>query len=216
MVKTKRKNNSVNKEEIFSKETKSMFVFFAILAVIFIVLYLFFGSLAKVEYQGLTFVKEKFEKVNFYRYTYHYTGDDGKTYNYNLYVRTNPKNNDVPIEGEIKFQGKNVNLGADVDALSKCNDSLIAIGSISSFILGNSFNLSVGSVNYEEAAKYNRSFFSCETNSSIMTILLKESENTRITRQNNLCYLIEVNNCDILKAVEKFEVQSIIDAKKYS
>jgi len=43
-------------------------------------------------------------------------------------------------------------------------------------------------------------------------LLLRTGEETRINR-NGLCYYIDVADCEILPAIEKFIVQSIIDAK---
>jgi len=45
-----------------------------------------------------------------------------------------------------------------------------------------------------------------------MTVMVAAGDETKIEKSGN-CYDIRVANCEILQALEKFEVQALVDAK---
>lgn len=187
-----------------------------VLLLIFWGSYEFFRMGSSVNYQGLEFVKEKMGAITFYRYTYHFTDDVGRKIVYSLRVRNDPSKNDVPVNGTINFnRGNTLYLGINSSGLSQCNDSMIAVaGALAGFLRDNQFKVKIGTPNALEANLTNYTYVSCDTGLNNTVIIADLGSETRITQETQNCYRILATNCEILKAVEKFEVQAVVDAKK--
>jgi hypothetical protein len=188
--------------------------FFAFLVVVFFVASEVFKQMNQVEVGELTFTRGKFGNIEAYHYPYYFEKDK-QLINYNLYVRNNPAENDVPVEGgKIAFSQGITYISVDNLGLKECPQSIIAIADLSNFISGNGITVKSASVNEEEAEKVDKPFVTCENKSERSKVIeIKAAEQTRIdVDEENGCYVISVANCEILKATEKFEVQSLIDA----
>lgn len=164
-------------------------------------------------YQGLTFTKERFEKIPVFHYFYFFN-KDGQTYKYNLFLREDPRENNVPVTGNIIFSGERaVYLSINGTGIAQCGNSTREIATLSSFFVNNMFMVKAGTPDKEEAEQKNLSYISCETHPLNDVILIQKGDKTDIEKENS-CYIIDIANCEMLNAIEKFEVQSIIDAKK--
>src|SRR3989344_2045965 len=53
------------------------------------------------KYQNLVFTKERFADINVYHHYYYFSDEKGQQYQYNLYLRNDPRKNNVSVEGEI-------------------------------------------------------------------------------------------------------------------
>src|SRR3989338_8019577 len=83
-------------------------------------------------YDSLTFTKERYDEIPVYHYYYYFTDDDGQQYQYNLYLRIDPRENHVPVQGEIIFpKDKDVYLSINGTGLTQCKYSSTAINSLS-------------------------------------------------------------------------------------
>jgi hypothetical protein len=60
----------------------------------------------------------------------------------------------------------------------------------------------------------NMTYATCETNPDNTVIVIENGEETRIDQLSNNCYHISSKDCDILKALEKFELQVLEDYVK--
>lgn len=210
---TKKDARTGKKPKGISKEGLIVILVVAAIIGLFFAAYYLFGALNKVEYRGLVFTKDKIGEIPIYRYTYHYTAD-GQNYNYNFYVRTNPEKNTVPVEGEIEFPEKRTAyVGINSTGLSQCNQSNIAIGGFTSFLVNNQIKVKVGTLDLEESKTNNYTLVNCVSYPNNPVVLLYAGETTKIYSQDNLCYRIEVANCEILEALEKFEISALADAK---
>ncbi len=173
-------------------------------------------SINSFEYEGLKFTKERFGKnITVYHYYYFFYDKAGDIVKYNLYLRNDPRENNIPVEGEVSLlSGKEVFLSINSTGLLQCEDSSIAVATLSSFLKDNGFNVTAGSPILEEAQNMTNSpgRIDCDTRPRNNVIKIQAGEETQIT-QDKLCYIIEVNNCEVLKAVEKFELKTILDAK---
>lgn len=206
------------KEPAIDRQLKKYFPFLiglGVLAIVFVVLYFAFSGLGKVNYEGLTFVKEKYGDVQVYHYSYATKLSSGKVRVIDVFVRGNPAENSIPISGEIIYPaGKKVYLSINNTGINTCEDSVIAVAELSGFLSNNNIPLKAGTPDMEEARVNNSTYITCASYPTSMTITLRAGEETKITRTGNFCYEMEVANCEILPAMEKFIVQSIVDAKE--
>lgn len=166
------------------------------------------------KYQTLTFTKERFSNIPVYHYYYSFSFN-GETYQYNLYLRNDPRKNEVSVPGGIIYPsaGETIYVSINGEDMMKCKDSLRDIYSLAGFMQDNMFRVKSGYPDEELAKKNNLTYIDCSTNPDSMVIVIKEGNETKIERQGN-CYTINIADCQVLDAIEKFEVQSLIDAKK--
>ncbi|PIN92950.1 hypothetical protein COU54_04940 [Candidatus Pacearchaeota archaeon CG10_big_fil_rev_8_21_14_0_10_31_24] len=181
--------------------------------IIFLVCYYFFYSWGQFNYKGLAFAKEAYSGVVMYHYFYFFD-DSGQIYKNNIYLRHDPRQNKIPIDGEIVYLSDSyVYIGVDSKNLKYCEDSAIALASLSGFISNNLFELRSGNTDVEVAKENNQTYIDCEKFPQNTIILIKEGNETKITKEGNNCHIISVSQCEIQPAVEKFVVQSILDGK---
>jgi len=202
------------KQKAKDQELFWILVIMASLIVSLLVLYFVLSNLNKIEYQGLTFTKERFGEIPIYHYYYYFNSSDGQLIKYNMYLRNDPRKNDIPVEGEISFvEGKFVYVSINSTGLNECPQSVLAVAGLSEFLTNNLFTVKAGTPNQEEAVSNNLTYINCDSHPDNPTILLQSANETKITQKDN-CYIIDVADCKMLESVEKFEVQSIVDAKK--
>lgn len=211
-----------NKEEpLLTGEMKMIGGWIVGLVIIFLLSYFLFANLGKVKYEGLVFNKDKFGNIPIYTYSYSFKDKTGTgILKYNFYTRTDPSNNDVPVNGEIFFPPttKFVYLSINGTGIGNCryNDvaiSQISIAGLSAFLVNNQYEVRVGTPDENEANTTNSKYVSCEKYPEHMVISIQKADETRIYREDN-CYHIDVAECQILEAIEKFEVESLADARR--
>ena len=99
-----------------SKELYWVFGTMIGLIIIFLVSYSIFQNMKKIDYEGLKFTKEMFGEIPLFHYSYigrvkTITGNVVSEQNkkIDLYLRNDPRENNVPIEGNIEFpEGKRI------------------------------------------------------------------------------------------------------------
>ena len=200
------------------KNNVPLMLAFAILAILFVVLYYLFQSFGKIEYQDMTFTRERLGEILVYRYSYFTQNSQGKFIENTLYVRNDPRTNNVPISGKIEYPfGRQVFISINSTGLNLCEDSGIALATLTLFLGSNEIKPRVGTPDKEEALARNQSHITCDKYVDNMVISIRESQGneTKIYREGNYCYRIDVASCEIQKAVEKFVVHSIIDARGF-
>jgi hypothetical protein len=215
---TKQRRTKTEKETKLDKKLKGYIPFIiglGILVVIFIVLYFAFQNLGKVTYEGMTFTKEKYGEVLVYHYYYVAELAGNKLRTVDVFLRGNPAENNVPIQGEIIYpKGGIVYISINNSGLVKCEDSMIALASLTVFLANNNIRAKAGTPDKNESLTNNSTYIRCENYPYNTVIAIAEGNETRITRRpGSLCYDVKVSNCEILPALEKFVVQSIVDAR---
>jgi hypothetical protein len=206
-----------------NKEIMKILGVLVILALVFFGSYYIFKGLGQVKYKNLVFTNEMIGEIPIYRYTYNFNDNNGDIINYNFYVRTNPKKNNVPIEADIEYpkMGNTVYLSINAEGIGQCKESRIAIAGLASFLVSNQFKVESGTSDKWEYTYSNlienssTKYLTCETNPKDMVISISQGNESKIYREGN-CYRIEINNCEILPAIEKFEIESISQAKENS
>lgn len=185
------------------------------LVVVFSISYYIFSSYRSFEYTGLTFTREKFGEIPVFHYYYYITPE----LKYNLYLRNDPRENNVPVTGKIIDNGiefskdERVYLSVDPKGLTECEYGRVGIGSLASFLADNQLNVKGAAPDEKLAKEANVNYATCEFRPDDVVIILKEGEQTRIVHDKDKCYVIEVANCEIMPAVEKFQVQAVLDAR---
>lgn len=201
-------------EKILEKDIVRVLIFIGGLVVVFLIATAIFRSMNNFEYEGLSFTKIKAGQIPIYHYSYYFTDNVGKIVQYNLYLRTDPRTADVPIDGLIDLQKNNqVYLSINSSGLSQCTYSPLAVGNFAGFLSGNGFKVVGGSADFWEAGLNRREWTTCENKPNDNVITVNAGNITQIN-VNGSCYKIEVNNCEILEALEMFQVRAIIDAKR--
>jgi hypothetical protein len=226
-AKIKHKENKKEKQQTVSSMLASIpnnmrigIIGIIILALVFIAAYYFFHNIYTpgiVRYGGLTFdLKEKVGAIQLYHYAYLYKDKTGELVQNNIYLRTNPAKNNIPLSGNISFLvNRTTYIGIDTDHLTACNDSSIAIAELAGFLKNGGLSIKGGSLNKTFAESINATYVSCSIqNLNLSSVIKIEMKNdTRVTNRG-LCYTIEAASCsEVLPAVEKFIVESIIQAK---
>lgn len=213
---TKKKNK---KERKLEKELMWIIGFLAFLVVVYLISSSIFKSLNSFEYEGLTFTKERLGEIPVYHYYYYFDSGEGELIKYNLYLRNDPREVDIAVDGgNIIFDhGKRVYVSVDPSGLQECSQSVLAIADLSSFLTDNQLDVRGGNVNFWEAGANRQEWVTCESKPKNVVITVREGEETRIdiSGENDRCIDIQVSNCEILEAVEKFKIQSVIDAMDY-
>ncbi len=215
---------SKEKETKIDKKIKSalpFILFLGVLVIIFFISYYFFRGLNTIEYGGMTFTRTMFGSVLLYHTSYNAVSEDGKVAKYDLYLRVNPEENNVPAEGKIIYPAYRGVYSAVNESGLDCNLTLVALSELSQFIAGNFLKFRAGTSDYNESVSKNITYVSCEEYLANTVIMIKSANETRITNANTTnvtgkknCYEIDVANCEIVPAVEKFIVRSLIDAKE--
>lgn len=189
-----------------------------ILIVVFFLSFFLFRNLGTIEHEGLTFTKERVGELTVYHYYYLYADRTGQLVQNNIYLRLNPKKNDIPREGgEITYLPRRFTyVSINTTALQQCNQSAVALSELSSFLAN-------GGLQVRGAILENRTdlgnatrYVTCETDPYNTVIQVNSGEESKIVA-DKLCYDIQFSSCDdVLPVVEEFIVQSIIDAKEAS
>ncbi len=190
--------------------------FVIVLIIVFFITFLIFRGLGTIEHEGLTFKKERVGSISVYHYYYLYKDASGQIVQNNIYLRNNPAKNEIPInEKQIYYPShKFVYVSINASALEGCPQSSIAISTLASFIANGGLTVKGGSLEQTNATANNVTQYITCHNKPVNPIIQINSGNTSEISINNLCYDIRFSRCeDVLPAVEKFIVQSILDAK---
>lgn len=219
------KKSKSTKEE--SKDRKARNIFYLIggmivgLFIVYVVASAFFsnvsnwfGSFNTFQYGPLTFSKDTQQGTELYHSAYLFTGQDGRKYRYNFYLINDPRKNNVPVEGDLVFGGeKEIYFSLNTSQMLNCSGILRDVSLIPTFFLNNIFEVEHGFSDFEEAKAGNLTYLTCESKPNNKVISIEPGPKTKIVREGN-CYRVQVANCELLDAAEKFQVQAVIDTVK--
>jgi hypothetical protein len=126
----------------------------------------------------------------------------GTKADYNFWLRGNPdKTNKIPFNGSLEMM-KNVVLNQTENF--NCNgDGIIGVANLLKLysVLG--------------ANVISDSNATCDAEGRYVFINIKHGNETRIDQIGKACYEIQVNNCEILPATERFMIENLIETNKY-
>ena len=213
-----KKPRKITKERKLEREILGVLLFLGFLVVVFLVASSYFRSLNYFEYKGLTFAKQRVGNIPVYYHSYYFKAPNGQLIKYNLYLRNDPRFNNATIEGvpsHLLNAGSVAYLSINSDGLQECRYSQLAIASISSFMSDNQMTVIGGNLDFWKAGANRDLWVTCENKPGNRVVEVLKGNETKISINGN-CYHVEVSNCQILEAVEKLEVQSIVDARRIS
>ena len=215
MVNKIKKTKSAPKERKIEKELLGVLIFLAVLVVVFVVASSYFKSLNYFEYKGLTFAKERLENIPIFHHSYYLKAPSGGLIQYNLYLRNDPRYSNVTLEGvsNLLAPGAVAYLSVNSDGLQECKYGLLAVATISSFMSDNQMKVIAGNLDFWDAGAKRDKWVTCENQPGNRVVEILKGNETKVSIERN-CYRIEVADCQILEAVEKLIVQSIVDARK--
>lgn len=217
----KRKKSGKKNKKTMKVEKELLYIvgFVIFLVLVFIFSFSVFNKASKFNYEGLTFSKEKFGEIPVFRTSYIFRSPTGNAINYNMYLRNDPRTNDIPIEGKISYVGPAVYVTLETDYLRQCEDTSIAIPDLSRFLAENGLKVYSGNMDFTEAAIYNQRHITCEILPEGNVIQIRrateaDGDETRIVVSGRCNDIIIGDDCRILEATEKYKLQSYLDAQK--
>ena len=213
-TKSPKESKAKGKKPKIEKEIYWIVGFMIGLIILFLIASAVFKELKKFDYQGLTFTKEKYGTIPFYNYYYTFTDANGLAKAYSMNIRTDPRENNVSFNADIKFQQlKPVYLSIDETDLIQCEQSRPAVANLASFFQGNEISIIPAIPNRNKAEEREVAYANCENRPGSTVVQIQKGEETKITQINN-CYLIEIANCEeMTPALEKFMVETLVQAR---
>jgi hypothetical protein len=223
MTKNKIKDDEKKESKVEKKEIKARVWFYLIpaFAIIFFAVYLLFsiafGTYQEAgktfTYQGLTFDKQENPGLNLFHYSYIVNSQDGRTVKNNIYLRIDPRENKVPVFGDVLlFPDEEVYVAMEINPLLNCPNIVRDSTLLPYFLVNNFIKVNIGSADIDEALENNSTYVTCEEFPNNKVILIKKGEGTNITIDGH-CYSIQVSECQLLDASEKFQVEMILDSR---
>ncbi len=202
--KSEEKHEKPSKEQLKS-ENKMMAIFIGVLLLISAVLIIYFlvsNNAKTFTYDNVPYNIIQQGKITFYHTTLPIIYNGTHTY-YNLYLRNNPRDlaKEVPFNGNLYIK-KNmaINYSADIT----CDgDGTIAIA--------NFLNL-YGVIGTKVVRDPNAT---CDPQQRYVYVNIKVANETSIQETAPACYTINVANCQILQATERYMTETLSAVHKY-
>lgn len=183
-----------------------------ILILVMILSYFLVQDSKKFRYAGLEFEKIKFDQLNLFYAKIAQKNQFGETVSYyNLYLRNDPRKLEININGTINLK-RNLIFSIDENTMG-CEDDGIAGATIGTFFKAAGIQSIIASTNESVAKERNITFATCDDSSNATVVIIKKADKTEIVQEHENCYSINFQDCDIMKAVERFIVASIANSQ---
>ena len=209
------------KRSIRESENRQLLWFFIIVGIVFVIVlvsYFWIEGSKEFEYGGAEWLIEDYPNLRIYHGRF--MALDGADLYYNIFLRNDPRKENVPTEGTFdKFRyGGIVSFDPDVE---KCKGELsramLDLGGFLKQGLGVG-SLEVGSTDETVAIDNDRRFARCDTISDRTLVVVKFGDSSVVQDEDNpYCYVINIEDCNDISSIERFMVKSIgdfTDAKK--
>lgn len=160
-------------------------------------------------YNGVDFERNYFGKILLYTAKVPALDTSGKVVStVDVDFRNNPRSlANIPVlTGGINFLKGTVYISYQ-NNISICENNMLAAVNLQTFM--KTFRLStLGALDDKQAAlKANLTYATCANNPDNTVVMIKDGNKTAITQTGRNCYELTSNNCEILSATEKFELQ---------
>ncbi|RMD67660.1 hypothetical protein D6817_00905 [Candidatus Pacearchaeota archaeon] len=212
----KQRKPRTSKKERMNKQALWFIAYLLSFLIVFLLAYWYFTQPEKFEYRGFKFVEVKGQRVHFYKTFVPLLRSDGSINYFAVYFRIDPRENDVPFDklGEISFpRGKFVYITINGTGLEDCPLSQVSIASLSFLLKNAGLRVHGGLANEEQANATGIRYVTCENRPRNVVLVLQEANETRIVQTSQNCYVVNVNRCEIANALEKFEIEAMVDAR---
>ncbi len=204
------------KESVKKNENRQALWFFVIVIILFasfFVPYFYMGSLKSFEYVGADWRIEDYENLRIYHGRF--AALDGSNLNYNIYLRGDPRKNDVAVEGNFDMfkHGGIVSISPEVDECrGEISRAMIDLGAFLREGVGVGA-LEVASTDKFVAVENERLYATCEIVADRTLVVVDRGDESKITQdeKNLYCYTIYIDDCNDISSVEKFLIETLDD-----
>jgi hypothetical protein len=178
---------------------KNFFITIAVFIVAILIVVLFLKSLATFEYNGVPIQMTEEYNMLFYKVTFPvYTQET--LVDYNIFLRNDPRKLDeIPFEGDLELFE---------DVVVNTTEPFICDGD-GAISLGNMLNLKAIGMEVFKSPEAG-----CDSQGRYLFLEILPGNETKIEQYEPSCFQIYVNNCEILKATERFMLESFVQAQK--
>ena len=191
------------KEQIKSEDKilRNFFIGIGIIIVVIVLIILISNFAKSLEYEGVKFEIVKEGNLVLYKTLVPVTYQ-GKKISYQFYLRNDPRNlgKNIPFEGDVRL-AKNLVINS-TDDFNCDGDGIIAVAN-----LVNLYKISGIEVIKDENA-------TCDAEGRYAFIQLQTGNQTSIEKFGPVCYNVNINNCEILKALERLMLEYFIEINK--
>jgi len=195
----------VNKEQEVNqnKILRNLFIIVGVLAIAVAGYFIFSYASSNFTYNGVKYSIVHDEWVSLLYNTKIPVTYQGEKADYNFYLRNDPRN----LAKEVDFNGSfyvRPLMITDITTELNCNgDGAIGLTNLMSLykLIGTNVTRDVNAT--------------CDANASYVYLNFQISNETSIKETAPACYDIKVNNCDILKATERYMTESFTELQKY-
>jgi len=201
------------------KENRQLFWFFVVVAAVFgsiLVPYFMNEASKSFGFGGVDWVIEDYENLRIFHGRF--VSLTNPNLNYNVFFRTDPRENDVGVSGELNdFRyGGVISLSPEVD---DCRGDLSRVMLDLSAFLRQGVGvgpIESGSSSEEIANASGRRFADCDVVRDRTVIVVRVGGERGIVKSevNPDCYILTAGDCEDSGVVEKFMVQSVIDFRE--
>lgn len=207
----KNSSDPINKDK---RDKQSLILLGSFLGIIliFVLIFIFARGSNTFTFQGTQFTKSNQNSVIFYTAKVPTLDANGNVASFTtIDFRSDPRTlNNIPVETNgIQFvRRKSVYLSYGDLNICKYN-GLVALN-LNMFLSTFGVNNRMGALaNKTYAEEVNMTYANCETNPDNTVILIKNGDKTMINQTSANCYEIISKDCEILGAVEKFELEML-------
>lgn len=190
-----------------NKVLKRVFIWAGILMIAFFAFSVFSYYQTHFKYEDVDFKIVKEGKLIFYNTIIPMNYEDSITgkhiVDYNFYIRNDPRKlaEDVPFYGDFELMN-NVVINS-TEEFNCDGDGVIAIAN-----MVNLFDKVGATVIKDPNAN-------CDAQGRYTFINIQSSDKTGIVQVGHSCYALNVNNCEILKATERFMIETFVKIDKW-
>lgn len=185
-----------------NKILKNIFIGVGIFVLVFVLVIIFINSSKQFEYHGVEFKAIKQGDIIFYNTVFPmYSSTTGEhTVDYNVYLRKDPRKlKDISFDGEINL--KELLIINETENFNCDGDGIVAIGNFVQVLKTFGTN-----VRKDPNA-------TCDSQGRYTFVQMQEGDETGIEQTGPSCYTINIHDCEILEALEKFMLETFVKFK---
>lgn len=193
-------------------ETRQLIWFFVVVALVFasfLVPYFYLQGLKSFSYGGVDWVLEEYEQFDIYHSEF--PALNAENYKYNLFLRNDPRENNVSVDGSFKeFKiGGFVSISPEVDMCrGDVSRVMLDLGSFLELGLGVQ-KVWAATSSFEVHNETGRAYATCNTKYRTVIMIEKGEPEVIQSSENPFCYTIRVRDCEDIEPVEKFMIEVI-------
>jgi hypothetical protein len=180
-----------------NKLLKNFFIGIGVFILVFVLVSLYINSMKHFEYEGIKFNVIKEGDVIFY-HTFFPIVYKGKNTNYNVYLRNDPRKlKDIPFKGDLNLlEMMVINSSESLNCEGYGNAAIINLQQI----LG---AIGTGIMKDPNAT--------CDIQGRYGYLKIQPGDLSGIGQFGPACYLLQVNNCEILEVTERFLIEALVN-----